>query len=134
MDFEQKISLFMQDMQDRNEQAYSAAPLFYRQLWKLGIQEPPPYFSSFKRNAVIQGGGFGCLMFFISWVLLWLLDVKTEDVGLLTIPFIIVGVFFGLIIAALLAQKKKQFGLVDWQLYGKKSSSNRYGSSHASRS
>ena len=45
MNYDEKVKYFIDDMGRRGIGKWTAAPLLYRLLWKLGLKVPPPVFN-----------------------------------------------------------------------------------------
>ena len=54
-----KIHLAVEDLRARGVRKSTAAPHFYRLLWRLGIAVPPPLFLSFHLTLALHGCAFG---------------------------------------------------------------------------
>ncbi len=117
MNFQQKVGHFLEEMEYLGISKFSAAPLLYRYLWRLGIQEPPPYFSTFKRNFIIQNLGFLSL----SIIVLCLMTMFFKLEFVLSITFVLpllvfssVFVFFNCVACQ---QQCKPLHLPNWEQY-----------------
>src|SRR4051812_10526784 len=68
MDHQAKVAHLLEDLKQRGISEYTTAPPFYRLLWRMGLETPPPHFASFGSIAltlgVFFGVGWGLLMWF----------------------------------------------------------------------
>src|SRR5262245_11516899 len=92
------------------------SPPLYRLLWRLGINAPPPLFSSFGAIAFVQGSLFGVCWGAIMWVALWSRTSRFSWQLALGVS-LLAGVLFGAWMAFLVRRRAKQLGLPLWRDY-----------------
>ncbi|MFZ6710621.1 DUF6404 family protein [Undibacterium sp. TC9W] len=89
------------------------APPYFRLLWRMGFDVPPPHFAQFWQNALFSGcffaTGWGALMYFFVWS-----KTPVPVTNMLT-SAVIDGVLFGLALASYYAHGKRKHGLPSWQ-------------------
>jgi hypothetical protein len=101
----------MHDLAQRGVGAFTVAPPFFRLLWALGVELPPPLFLGFITLTVVMGGFFAA-----SWgVLMWL-------AWQLSAPAVAAaaggaGLLFGLSMAVYYRVKAAELGLPSWSDY-----------------
>ncbi|CAN5770775.1 DUF6404 family protein [soil metagenome] len=84
-------------------------PPILRLFWRLGIDLPPPHFSSFGITVLFSGGLFGLEMvafFMLVEDLSWLESIVLA-------PF--AGLIFGVVLAAYYSYGKRKYQLPSWQ-------------------
>ena len=92
------------------------APPFYRALWRLGFDLPPPLFSGFLAIALPGGAFFGAAWGLAFGALARIIGLPVPD------PFIGVtalgcGALFGLVMAFLVRREARRLGLPRWSDY-----------------
>ena len=95
---------------------YTVAPPFFRMLWMLGIEVPPPFFLGFVTLTLIFGPMFGVVwgvtVCLVQWSAGWPVDMES------LIPFSIgVGLLSGLSMAGYSRWKATKLQLPPWDEY-----------------
>ena len=89
------------------------APPFYRALWRLGIEAPPPLFTGFLALALTQGGLFALL-----WgPCMWVFTRSFVPAIYVAATSFAVGAVFGVTMAWLIRRKARELGLPSWPRY-----------------
>ena len=90
----------------------NAAPPLFRQLWRIGIDIPPPHFLPFAASALLFGVMFGILLSLMLYVLHPLFGNAFPAPTLL--KAIVGGLFVGLWMAAYHAYGRSKYELPRW--------------------
>jgi hypothetical protein len=68
---QEKVEVYLQDMQERGISPWRAAPLLFRLLWRLGVKVLPPVFLSGPAIVLLSGGSvaflYTCLVVAMSY-------------------------------------------------------------------
>ena len=119
MDHQAKVAYLLKDFEQRGISTYTAAPPFYRLLWRLGFEVTPPHFASFSAIAQLTGAGFG-----VAWGLFMCLFVWSVagsgailSVFIAIIPAVVAGALFGILMAAYYRWQAKKLALPPWKDY-----------------
>ena len=92
------------------------APPFYRLLWRLGIDLPPPLFSGFFAIALPGGAFFGAAWGLCFWVFARLVRLPIPDL-FIGVAALACGALFGLVMALLVRLEARRLGLPRWSDY-----------------
>ena len=92
------------------------APPFYRVLWRLGIDAPPPLFGGFLAIALPGGAFFGAAWGFAFWALARIVGLAIPDL-FIGMTALACGALFGLVMALLVRLKARSLGLPRWADY-----------------
>ena len=114
MKHSEKIQRMFGDLSNRGIDPRTFAPPIYRWLWKLGVEIPPPHFSTFWFLFAFQGGCFGLALgvpIFASGMFFSL------PLQLLVILSVASGVLFGLCMAIYFRWQAKTHRLPLWKDY-----------------
>jgi hypothetical protein len=117
MDHADKIQQMFVDLPRRGVGSWTFAPPAYRLLWRLGVEVPPPHFSTFSFLFAFQGSLFGLL-----WGLLCVVPMHVWFSGslwLLLAASVGAGVLFGLSMAGYYRRQARSHGLPLWSDYGR---------------
>ena len=117
MEFREKVNHFRDEMEYLGVSDYLAAPFLYRGLWKLGVKEPPPIFTSFVRGLLVQ---IACFAFVMVCTLLMLHIVFKIDSNITINLFAIICLFsasYSFFMTISYQQLSKILELPDWELY-----------------
>jgi hypothetical protein len=87
----------------------SSAPGFFRLLWKIGFDVPPPYFLSFWSAVAFVG-----IVFSLA-VLCLLIIIPGLSTVFCIISSVVTGLFFGIIFAIFFDFKKNRYSLPSWR-------------------
>ena len=117
MTHKEKLNKMFDELSKKGINKNIFAPPIYRLLWKIGIEIPPPLFSSFMSIFLFSGIFFGLLWGLLMWILLW--RPENLPIAIAVIGSAMAGVLFGLSIAAILRRKAKKYNLPLWKDYGK---------------
>ena len=111
-----KLDRYVQQMADAGVGKSTAFPPYWRLLWRIGIQVPPPIFLGFLPLALILGGSFGVLFSGVTWLL--------QDFGVLHQPVtspplfaLLAGIPYGLAMAYYYRSLAKQHSLGSWAAF-----------------
>lgn len=115
MNHNERLNKMYQDLSQRGIGKYTYAPPIYRLLWKMGIQIPPPHFSSFLFLFLFQGTFFGIFWGLVMWVLSW----QQQNLSLHIFKSALAGLLFGLSMAGYYRYQAKKHDLPLWKDYGK---------------
>src|SRR5262249_49975063 len=118
-----RVEFMLRNLGRRGIRPTTAAPPFFRLLWKLGYEVPPPLFLGFGKNALLMGGTYGLVM--AGAIYLFLLSFVT-----LAKPYSLLGLFagflwfvllfgipFGLAMAAVVRWTARPLALPAWRDY-----------------
>jgi Family of unknown function (DUF6404) len=114
MTHDEKIQYLIKDLGQKGIGPYTVAPPFYRLLWALGIQAPPPHFGGFWLPALWMGTAFGVLWGVFMWFAFWrgqmapATAIGTSALG---------GGCFGAVMASYYQRQRKKLALPPWQDY-----------------
>ena len=112
-----KVAFMIEDLRRRGISVYASAPPFFRFLWKIGLEVPPPLFLRSWINALLLGSVFGSLWYFCMAVAFFI-PTGRPVVFLLMAPFgAAVGLLFGTIMAIYFGWKRRRLQLPRWQNY-----------------
>lgn len=117
MTHKEKLNKMFKELPERGIRKYEFAPPLYRLLWRIGIEIPPPLFSSFIFLFIFEG-----LLFGIPWgVFMWLFERSRNVMSAISyiLGSIFAGIFFGLIMAINFRRQAKKYNLPLWKDYGK---------------
>jgi len=89
------------------------SPPIYRLARLSGFKARPPHYNSFLVNLLVTSLWFGCAWGIFMWLAIWRTQ-GTTFIGAVTVC-IVVGVFFGLIMAAYYTYSGKKKGLSTWE-------------------
>ena len=92
------------------------APPFYRALWRLGIDLPPPLFSGFFAIAWPGGAFFGAAWGLAFWVFARVAGLPIPDL-FIGVTALACGPLFGLAMASLVRREARRLGLPRWSDY-----------------
>ncbi|MDA8622307.1 DUF6404 family protein [Psychrosphaera sp.] len=117
MDFEQKVIHFREEMEYLGICQFSAAPILYRVLWFLGLQEPPPFFASRWRTIGLQTLCLSLLMSFLLMTSYIFFSVDITASFNLFIIFFIFNVFYSFYAASSYRYHSQMLELPEWEVY-----------------
>ncbi len=95
-------------------------PKLYSLLWKLGIKEPPPVFSSFIRNTIIISVLFTLIEFTLTYLIVLLFLDEKQATSLLVFwigKSILVGLLVGIGAGFSYKSKRKKLALPNWEQF-----------------
>jgi len=115
MDHQAKVAHLLEDLKQRGISEYTTAPPFYRLLWRMGIETPPPHFASFGSIALMMGMFFGVGWGLVMWFLVWRAD--DVPIAIVVIMSVVAGALFGVIMAAYFRWRARKLALPPWQDY-----------------
>jgi uncharacterized protein DUF6404 len=110
---DEKIAHMLNDLAQRGIGRYTAAPPFYRLMWRLGLDVTPPPFASFTSTALVMGSFFAVAWGAVMWLMVW----RTLPLTFTIMVAAIAGACFGLAMAAYHRWRMKPLGLPPWQDY-----------------
>jgi len=94
---------------------YTFAPPIYRLLWKIGIEIPPPLFSTFTSIFLFMGIFFGTLWELLTWLIY---GRNNLPLSITMCASILAGILFGLSMAIYCRYQAKKHSLPLWKDYG----------------
>ncbi len=117
----EKARAAVEDLVARGVWRSTAAPLFYRALWRLGVAAPPPLFQSSLGLTGIFGAPFGLIVAVVFGPALFF---RTSDSArpvdiliLVTGAGTLVGLQFGTVVATYFRWYARRLGLPKWDDY-----------------
>jgi hypothetical protein len=114
MTHDEKIQYLIKDLGQKGVGPYTVAPPFYRLLWRLGIQAPPPHFGGFLVPALWMGAAFGIIWGIFMWFTFWRGQMDpTTAVG----TSVLAGCLFGGVMASYYQRQRKKLALPRWEDY-----------------
>jgi len=123
MTHRQKVDHLIEELSQQGVGSYTTAPPFFRLLWKLGLDVPPPLFLGFRKLALLMGSFFGVLEGPLWGILMWLSVWQGElpaavAVALTIFQAVLAGAAFGIVMAWYLRRRAAQLGLPSsWEDY-----------------
>lgn len=111
-----KIECLQLELASRGVKKNAAAPPFFRLLWKLGLEVPPPLFLSFAQNASFLGGLFAVGWGLWMWAWLYFCMKPVKPIPLFLMSFF-AGLIFGLAMAGWVKWQNRKLKLPLWQNY-----------------
>jgi len=120
MTHQEKVGHFIEKMKSLGVGTSRTSPLFFRLLWKLGFQIPPPLFINYKTRGLIIGIFSG-----IGFELLHLVPLFGTPRQFSIYTFIIEGLIFGSLLGYSMAMwhkhQNEKYDLPDWKDYPRES-------------
>ncbi len=114
MTHDEKVQYLIKDLGQKGIGPYTVAPPFYRLLWRLGIEAPPPHFGGFLMPALTTGAAFGIIWGVFMWFTFWRGQTDpTIAVG----TSVLAGCLFGGVMASYYQRQRKKFALPRWEDY-----------------
>jgi hypothetical protein len=111
----QKVERLIADLGKQGVNPYTVAPPFFRMLWALGLEVPPPMYLGFMPLALLMGAFFGILWGAIMWLVQWRMwHVPPVVVVLTTVG---AGLAYGLSMAAYYRRTAARLRLPPWESY-----------------
>jgi hypothetical protein len=92
-----------------------SAPPFWKILWRLGIEVPPPLFLGFWPIALFMGSFFGVFWGLFMWLFHW--SDQGKPLVAILVGAILAGVMFGLCMAAYFRHLARKLDLPAWTSY-----------------
>jgi len=117
MSHAQKIDIMFDDLSRRGIGRWSFALPLYRALWKLGVEIPPPHFSTFSFLFGFQGGFFTVWCVLLISLVPYLLPLDRLSFLAVLLASIAAGFFFGFCMARYYTAQAKRHGLPLWRDY-----------------
>jgi Family of unknown function (DUF6404) len=114
MTHQQKVDHLIADLGTRGVGPYTVAPPFFRLLWALGLNVPPPFFLGFFSLTVFMGVFFGVLWGALMWLSQW--RARHSLMTAVTLSAV-TGLSFGLSMAWYYRRKARRLGLPSWNQY-----------------
>jgi len=115
MDHQAKVAHLVEDFKQRGIGQYTTAPPFYRLLWRMGIEVPPPHFASFGSIALMMGLYFGVAWGLFMWFVIW--RDENMPIVIAVITSVLAGVLFGVAMAAFFRWRARKLALPRWEDY-----------------
>jgi hypothetical protein len=115
MTHRQKVEHLISDLRKQGVSPSTVAPPFFRLLWTLGLDVPPPFFLGFLTLTLLMGAFFGTLWGVFMWLLLWQAWHVPLEVVIMTSAG--TGLFFGLSMAGYYRWKAARLRLPPWESY-----------------
>jgi len=109
----ERIEAMIRDLEGRGIGRFSSAPPFYRFLWRIGIQVPPPYFQTPPMLFVTSATYFG-LFWFLGMVSIRAILFGTMDLTQIAFGAVVGGLLFGALSTALVRYRTKRLHLPRW--------------------
>jgi hypothetical protein len=117
MTHRQKVDALIADLGKRGVGPSTVAPPFFRLLWALGLNLPPPLFMGFLSLALFTGIFFGVFLGAFMWASMWLLQRQVWQPVELAIASVGAGLLFGLSMAGYIRWKASRLQLPPWESY-----------------
>lgn len=117
MSHTQKIGMMFDDLPRRGIGRWTFAPPLYRALWKLGVEIPPPHFSTFSFLFSFQGGIFGVWCVLLMSLVPHLLPLERLSFPSVLLASLAAGCFFGFCMACYYRAQAKRHRLPLWRNY-----------------
>jgi hypothetical protein len=114
MTHDEKVRCFIAEMRRRGVNQYTAAPPAWRTIWALGLPLPPPHFIAFVPLAIGTGLIFGELWGLAMWAAFWTAGLEG---WIIVRGAAVLGLLFGLSLAAYYRCSAWRLGLPRWQDY-----------------
>lgn len=117
MNHRRKLEYLDRLLAERGLSKANAKPPFFRFLWLLGIEVPPPYFLSFLAASLWIGVPFGLIFAFPVGGLVWLVADSLPAVfriGIVVNVVVMAGTLFGVSMAFLWGRQRDQLDLPAW--------------------
>jgi membrane associated rhomboid family serine protease len=109
----EKVAYLLRDLGQKGIGQYTVAPPAYRLLWRLGVEVRPPHFAPFWSLAAAMALGFGLPWGAIMWLTVW----QRASVGFGVATAALVGLFFGVSMAAYYRWRARALALPRWENY-----------------
>ena len=139
MTHRERVDHFVAEMRKRGVGSSTSAPPFYRLLWFLGVEVPPPHFQKSGSMALLTGSLFGVLfgglMYYWSlWQSMLIMEVGPLlgdqrpaasrwqsmviiSIGVACITALLSGALFGVLLSAYYKWSAKRLKLPPWDQY-----------------
>lgn len=116
MTHDEKIQALLQHARRHQVAPGSAAPPFWRLLWKLGLRLPPPHFLGFWQLVLVCGSFFGSIWGLVVYLLVW----RAQQLPLAQAAgtSLCAGALFGCVMAAVYRRQARRLRLPAWHDYG----------------
>jgi phosphatidylglycerophosphate synthase len=111
----EKVAHLLADLSQRGMSPYTFAPPFFRMLWAMGFNVPPPLFLGFRTLTLGMGALFGLFWGVFMYQLQWEAWQMTLRVAVLTAAG--AGLAFGLSMATYYRWKAEILQLPPWENY-----------------
>jgi|SRR5437899_3037857 len=118
MSHAQKIQMMFDDLSRKGIGRWTFAPPLYRTLWKLGVEIPPPHFSTFSFLFSFLGSYFAVACVLFMSLVPCLLPLERLSFSAVLLASLVAGCFFGLCMASYYTSQAKRHGLPPWSHYG----------------
>jgi hypothetical protein len=115
MTHRQKVEHLIADLGKQGVGPYTVAPPFFRLLWALGLNVPPPFFLGFLALTLIMGVFFGILWGIFMWILQW--RARHMPLELALVLSACAGLLFGPGMAWYYRWKARRLRLPTWENY-----------------
>jgi hypothetical protein len=113
MTHQDKLQKMYSELPDKGIRRLTFAPPVYRLLWKLGVEVPPPHFSSFIFLFLTFGISFGLLWGLTMWILISSIN---GPVTLDLVPAaVLAGILFGALMGGYFRYQARRYGLPAWK-------------------
>lgn len=115
MTHSEKIDHLIQDLRERGVSRYTAAPPFFRMMWRLGWNVRPPLFQPFLQMLLGSVLLFGTTWGTFMWIVFW----RHQGLGLSGAVYTAASTstIVGLLMAAFYRWKARKLDLPDWEAY-----------------
>lgn len=111
-----KIEHAVDDLRRRGVSPGEAAPLVFRQLWRLGVPLPPPHFLSTRQAIAFSCTAFLLLGMPLATAFAWL-DGTTRSWAGAVSSALVSGAVFGLFMAERYGAQSQALGMPSWAAY-----------------
>ena len=110
--FNKRLHAALNLLNEKGVKKYISSPLLYRGLWKLGIKIPPPLFSTFWNNFLVDA-----IFMSVFWGIWMTIIVWDSGVGPIAkiLSIIFVGIFIGYYKASLTKKLQREHHLPTWE-------------------
>jgi hypothetical protein len=115
MPHREKVERLITDLGKQGVSPYTVAPPFFRLLWALRLNVPPPFFLGFLPLTLLMGVFFGIFWGAFMWLLQWQAWQMPLRVAVLAAAT--AGLAFGLSMAAYYRWKASRLRLPPWDYY-----------------
>ena len=112
MKTENEIKAYIEKLHQQGVRENMAVPPYYRLMWKIGLDIPPPFNQGFWLSALIPGIIFAIFYPLVVWILNTL--IPTWDTPTTFFNVITTSTIVGLVMAGLTKWKSKKLDVPEW--------------------
>jgi hypothetical protein len=128
MSYDEKIEAFRRVLKERGDKQGRFISPILPLLQKVGFHPIPPVFRTYRRNALTFGCTY-CFAWYFIWGFLWLIGWRDENRGTLReiVVCVSTGTILSLLLSWMVARKKVQLSLGEWDSFGAQHEKGRAG-------